>query len=342
MAGRATTWTPERVEQARALLAQLGSVAAVAARLGRSEAAVRSMFHDKGIDVQNPGPASPAAAPVALPPAPAEDLDWKGARPTSSAAGIERRIVIGDVHFPAHNKLALACVYDLIRALQPHRVIQIGDLLNSAAFSHHGAHSPKPERYDLTLMAGRAFIRSVKKAAPSTKLTLIRGNHDDWASRYEAENPGLEGSFDFETRLGIRAEPDDDRPPPFEDVQVVRHAESDPLILGPVAYAHGNGGGMHFAKRYAENNAPRTGVKVMRVGHHHTIQVYSHRNGCEVWGVGWIGDERHSAFHYAPPPRGWWVGVIVEDIVGELVTTTPVPIINGRALFAGRIVQAAA
>jgi hypothetical protein len=192
------------------------------------------------------------------------------------------------------------------------------------------------------MMAARGFIRSIKKAAPGCELTLIRGNHDDWATRYENEHPGMEGLFDFETMLGIRALPDDDRPPPFADVRVVRHAEDKPLVIGPVAYAHGNGGGLHFAKRYAENNGPRSGVKVLRVGHHHSLQVYCHRNGHEAWGVGWLGNELHPSFHYAPTPRGWWVGVVVEDIMGDIVTTTPVPIVNGVALFGGMTVRAAA
>jgi predicted phosphodiesterase len=272
----------------------------------------------------------------------ATEIEWTGARPASSSTGVERRIVIGDIHFPAHSASALAAVYALVRALQPRKVIQVGDLVNSAAFTNHQPHSPEPERYDLSMMAARGFIRSIKRAAPGADLYIVRGNHDDWASRWEAANPALQGSFDFEVGLGIRSLPDDDRPPPFPDVRVVRHAESNPLVLGPVAYAHGNGGGLHFAKRYAENNGPRSGVRVMRVGHHHALQVYCHRNGHECWGVGWVGNEDHPAFHYAPPPRAWWVGVLVEDVVGSMVTTTPVPIVNGAALFGARVIEARA
>lgn len=292
------------------------------------------------------GPAAVAALPPVeaavshQEPEPPPLIDWTGARPQSSGTGLERRVIIGDVHFPAHLKPALEAVYALVRALQTHRVIQVGDLVNSAAFTRHGADSPQPERYDLSMMAARGFIRSIKRAAPGAELHIVRGNHDDWASRYEAENPGLEGSFDFETLLGVRAAPDDDRPPPFADVRVVRGAEENPLILGPVAYIHGNGAGMHFAKRYAENNGPRAGVRTIVVGHHHALQFYRHRNGHEAWGCGWIGDERHPAFHYAPPPRSWWVGVLVQDVIGDHVTTTPVRIVNGAALYGGRLVAA--
>jgi predicted phosphodiesterase len=281
----------------------------------------------------DPGPAVHIEPREAL-----ASVAWTGARPTSSGIGLERRIIIGDVHIPVHLASALRCVYALIAALQPHKVIQIGDLVNSEAFTRHAPSTPEGERYDLSMLAARGFIRNVKRAAPGAELYIIRGNHDDWASRYETENPGLVGSFDFEEKLGLKSLPDDDRPPMFEGVHVVRHAEENPLVLGPVAYAHGNGGGIHFAKRYAENNGPRTGVRVMRVGHHHTLQVFNHRNGIECWGVGWVGDERQPAFKYAPPPRSWWVGIVVEDIIGDHVTTTPVPIVNGAALFGGRLI----
>jgi predicted phosphodiesterase len=356
MAGPPSKWPEERRAEVEAALRQSRTREEAAARLGLTKPAL-SYATDSykmkpsallGADLTR----APVAAPVAFQgepfavreqrtPEPEPGIDWRGARPVASAPGLERRIVIGDIHFPAHSAAALAAVYALVRALQPHKVIQVGDLVNGAAFTHHGAFSPQAERYDLSMLAARGFIRSIKRAAPGAELYIIRGNHDDWASRYESENPGLEGCFDFETLLGIRAAPDDDRPPPFADVKVIRCAERDPLVLGPVAYAHGNGGGLHFAKRYAENNGPRAGVRVIRVGHHHTLQVYCHRNGHEAWGVGWVGNEDHPAFHYAPSPRGWWVGVLVEDIMGDTVTTTPVPIVNGVALFGGRMVRAA-
>jgi predicted phosphodiesterase len=333
-------WTPERKPEVEAALRGSRNRTEAAKRLkiglGALDHACRTYGLEPHAELRGLAPLPPVSLPPEEPGFPAAPVR------SANAVGIERRIVIGDVHFPAHSASALAAVYALIRALQPHRVIQIGDLVNSQAFTRHGSYSPQAERYDLSMMAARGFIRSVKRASPGSELIVIRGNHDDWASRYETENPGLEGSFDFETLLGVKALPDDDRDPPFPDVKVVRHAESNPLVLGPVAYMHGNGGGLHFAKRYAENNGPRTGVRVVRVGHHHTLQVFCHRNGIECWGVGWVGDERHPAFHYAPPPRGWWVGAIVEDIVGDRVTTTPVPIVNGTALYGGRIVEARA
>ena len=200
---------------------------------------------------------------------------------------------------------------------------------------------PEVERYDLAIMAARSAVRSYQRASPGSQVIIIRGNHDDWATRFEAENPGMQGLLDFEVQFGTRSAPDDDRPPLMQNVQVVRHAEDDPLVLGPVAYFHGTGGGMHFAKRYAETIAPLHGVKTVVAGHHHTVQVYAAKNGCTAWGCPWLGNEKHPTFHYAPTPRGWRGGVLVQDVADDLVSTSYVPIVSGRALFGGRIISGA-
>jgi hypothetical protein len=283
----------------------------------------------------NTAPAANEAAP--------EGIDWRGARPQTPPTGVERRLNIGDLHLPAHDARALACVYAIIRALQPHKVFQLGDLFNAQAFTHHGATSPQAERIDQATLAGRGFIRAVKRAAPGTELIIVKGNHDGWCERWEAENPAFEGTFDFETMLGLKNLPDDDRPPMFEGVKVVHHPEESGYVDGPIAYCHGTGGGMYAARRYAENVGPRAGVRHVRFAHHHTNQVFVHKNGIQARCVGWLGNEHHEsrAFRYAPPPRGWWLGITLDDVAGDFVTTTDIEIRNGVAFFGGRLIGAA-
>lgn len=283
--------------------------------------------------------AAPRPAPNAVASnTPEPDVEWKGAR-SVTAIGFERRLVIADLHIPFHLTSALSAVYALAAAIQPHHVIVLGDLINNGGFSRHDPYSPEPERYDLTIQAARGVLRAFKRASPGSKIHVVLGNHDCWSDRWIASNPWAQGAtFDLELQLGIRAPADDDREPPNADVALYKRPEEEPLVLGPIGYSHGNGGGMHFAKRYDETLCPRTGIKTLRVGHHHQLAYFRARNGHECWGVPWLGDERLPAFHYAPPPRSWYVGALVDDVCGDRWVTTPVPIVNGQAFFGGRLI----
>lgn len=339
MAMQVTTWTPERREQAVQLTREHGIQKAARLMGYETDAPLRGMFRHHGIEWRTvPGP---TPTPVPAPPSGGVDvpgLDWRGARATT-APGFERRLVVSDLHIPFHHKAALACFYAIVRCLQPHEIIVLGDLLNNGGFSRHDPYSPEPERYDLAILGARAFLRATRAASPGSKRRIVLGNHDCWSDRWISANPWAQGAtFDLEVQLGIRSAADDDREPENADVTLHKAPEEEPLILGPIAYAHGSGGGMHFAKRYAETLAPRTGVKHLRVGHHHTAQHFRAKNGCECWGVPWLGDERQPAFHYAPAPRGWTVGCLIDDVAGEHVTTTPVEIVNGAALVFGKLI----
>jgi hypothetical protein len=260
-------------------------------------------------------------------PEPPPLIDWRGARPASTGSGLERRLILGDLHIPFHSLRACAAVLALARALQPHRIIQLGDLFNMGAVSHHPRPFGGRENHSRSMIQGRAFLEALRKASPGSDMTVLLGNHDMWVDEYEDEHPELAGSLtpSWLHEIGAR----------------VVGRDAQPLVLGPVAYRHGYGGGEHFAKRYAIDDGPQAGVRCIVVGHHHTFQRFHAKNGVECWGAGWLGESRHSAFHYAKNPRGWEVGVLVQDVMGDRVTTTPVRIENGAALFGGRLVQAA-
>lgn len=350
MACRTYLWAPERKAEVEAALRASRTRAEAARALGVStgsldHACVAYGFSAGAMLARKPRPPKVDEGErnvKVTDPEPAPLIEWTGARPQTTGTGLERRINIGDLHIPAHSPRALACVYAIVRLIQPHKVYQLGDLFNAQAFSHHGPTSPKSERVDLATLAARSFVRSIKRAAPGAELIIVKGNHDGWSERWEAENPAFEGSFDFEKMLGLRNDPDDDRPPMFEGVKVVRHSEKSGYVDGPIAYCHGTGGGLYAARRYAENVGPRAGVRHVRFAHHHTDQVYVHKNGIAASCVGWLGNEDHpsNAFRYAPPPRGWWVGITIDDVYGDHVTSMHVPIENGAAAVLGKLVAA--
>jgi hypothetical protein len=270
----------------------------------------------------------PAAVKEAEPePAPVE---WSGARPASTGAGLERRLIIGDLHIPFHHLPSCAAVLALARAVQPHLIIQLGDLFNMGAVSHHPRPFGGRENHAGAQVQGLAFLDALGRAAPGARKVVLLGNHDSWADEYEDERPEFAGLFAAKSmgldRLGWELVP----------------RRKQPIVIGPVAYLHGYGGGEHAAKKYVVEVCPQTGVKHVKAAHHHNVQRYHGKNGCEGWIAGWLGRPECPAFDYAPNRDHWERSVLIEDIYGEHVTTTPVILRNGAALFGGRLISRAA
>lgn len=324
-------WTESRRAEVEAAIRASRTRAEAAGRIGITANSLDSAAEVYGFRIGEMLGTGIERAPVAAPvaheePEPAPVIDWRGARPASTGSGLERRLILGDLHIPFHNLRACAAVLALARSLQPHRIIQLGDLFNMGAVSHHPRPFGGRENHSRSMIQGRAFLEALRKASPGSDMTILLGNHDLWGAEYEDEHPELAGAIVPEWLDGIGAR--------------IVGRDAQPLVLGPVAYRHGYGGGEHFAKRYAIDDGPQAGVRCIVVGHHHTFQRFHAKNGVECWGAGWLGESRHSAFHYAKNPRGWEVGVLVQDVMGDRVTTTPVRIENGAALFGGRLVAA--
>jgi predicted phosphodiesterase len=343
MAAQVTVWTEERIAEVKRRLGAGETPFTIAVAMQRTEAAIRSLLRDRG----RFGERAPASAgvsvsrienaekvderePLIREPAPPLALDWTGARPRSSGEGLERRLVFSDTHFPFHSMQGLRGLLALAKAIQPHVILHLGDVFNMGAVSLHPRPYGGRESHLAAMGIGASFFRALRKASPGSRIYILAGNHDDWAEEHEDRAPETAGLFAAQRYLELAK---------IAATWVPR--EMQPLVLGPVAYAHGTGGGEHYSKRYALHDAPRAGVRHFRVGHHHRVTRYHAKNGCECFSVPWLGDPRHSAFDYAPDKGDWEVGALVDDVWGERVTSTPVRLDGGVALFGGRMVRAA-
>jgi predicted phosphodiesterase len=258
-----------------------------------------------------------------------------------SAEGVERRLIMADLHMPVHSVAAVSCALQIARVLQPHVTIIAGDLLNLNALSRHPDYAVARETFDSGVGTARAFLRALRRTIGG-RILVLEGNHEKWAYDYEVLNPRHVGTFSVPIALGLKPRPDPEDPGVVLDIEWVPE-ERQPIVIGPVAYLHGTNGGEHFCKRYASDLGPRAGVRHVVMGHHHAFQHYSHKNGIVAWGCGHLADDRSEAFDYAKQPRGWETGVLLQDVTADgLVTTQKIPIIGGRALVAGRLVAAAA
>lgn len=333
--GRPSKWDPEEVKGA---LRASRTRAEAAGRLGTTvngldkACAILQLGKPSahlGRDIPPPPPRVPEPDPGPVPAPdspPVREIDWTGARSTSTA--FERRVILGDLHIPFHDLNACAVVLAAVRALQPHTIVQLGDYFNMGAVSHHPRPYGGRENHQRAAVMGRSFLDALRRAAPAADIHLIWGNHDRYGSEYADENPQFAGMLEAESLL---------RP---QDFGVRVHASRSALVLGPVSYRHGYGGGTHYCQRYAQDDGPQDGVLHMKVAHHHSMQRFHAKNGVECWGAGWLGESHHETFHYAKNPRHWERGFLVEDVAGDLVTTYPVKILGRKALLFGRLIVA--
>jgi hypothetical protein len=334
-------WTPDELREAAAEKERHGgsnrrAAEVLSGRWGRpvSASSLKCALERSGLSLARPPATGAVSYPAPVEAAPAEPaplIDWTGARPQSTGAGLERRLIGSDTHIPFHDLCACAAFLAVARALQPHRILLLGDTWNMGAVSRHPTPFGGRESHESARIQGLSFLGAIRKAAPGAELTLLLGNHCDWGEEFEDQNPQFAGMFSAKAmgidRLGWTVVP----------------RELQPLVLGPVAYEHGTGGGEHYAKRYALHEAPKAGVRCYVVGHHHSMQHHRAKNGCECWGAGWLGSARYTAFDYAKrsgDPDHWELGCLMQDVIGDRVTTTPVRLEGGAALVAGRLVAA--
>jgi predicted phosphodiesterase len=95
-------------------------------------------------------------------------------------------LILPDIHLPYEDKHAVANVLRMISDVQPHRVIQIGDLLDMKAPARWS--KGKAEEYCYSVRdeaeAGDKFWESVRQAAPDAELVWLAGNHEDRLRAY--------------------------------------------------------------------------------------------------------------------------------------------------------------
>jgi len=88
--------------------------------------------------------------------------------------------VIGDIHFPFHNKKALKKTLAAIKREKPTHVVQIGDLYDQYAFSRFAKKNIvlAPKELELARAAAGKMWDEIRKSCPRASLYQILGNHD--------------------------------------------------------------------------------------------------------------------------------------------------------------------
>lgn len=167
-------------------------------------------------------------------------------------------LVIGDVQYPYHDKVAVNKILSVAEDLQPDRIVQIGDLIDhptTSQWSKGTALEYAPILQDHITGLRKDFLSPLREAAPKAALTWLEGNHDlrlrEYVKKYAAPLMTLD-ALSTESLFGL----------PELDVRYVK----GPHRIGTNTYAiHGHESGGYcasasawdakFSKRYGSDKS---------------------------------------------------------------------------------------
>jgi hypothetical protein len=256
------------------------------------------------------------------------DVKRDGGGEARAQEGTETRLVVPDRHGKAMDPRAWKILKDVARDLRPDRVIVMGDFLDMASLSHHPKREPDTTRFVDEIDEGKQALDELQEAARPDDTDFLEGNHCGWARSFMAENPNLVGALDVAKNLRLEE----------RGIRWVSLYEQDNFQLGPVAYCHGLSESRHHAMAHANDFGPTIGCKHVVYAHMHTFQSFTSKAGYTARCCGFLGDEKNVAFAYKKGrPAGWQLGFLIQEVSGTAVTDTEVRIVNGEAVFRGRV-----
>lgn len=122
------------------------------------------------------------------PPAVPASTPWGGRRAQLVApavtAGDELVVFMSDIHAPYHDERAVGSALALIRDLQPHRVVNNGDVADFFQISRHCKDAARAKGLQHELDVANAIRGAIRQAAPNALIEETEGNHDNRLRTY--------------------------------------------------------------------------------------------------------------------------------------------------------------
>jgi hypothetical protein len=168
---------------------------------------------------------------------------------------------------PLHDWQALEPFLRFVEDFKPDVFIAGGDWLDCGAVSHHN-HNKPGKTEGLRIADDAKELRSLvldRIEAASPKRIYLKANHEAWLDDISEAIPGLEGLLDVEKLLGL------------DKWSVVQ--QGDYFKLGKLVFIHGD---QIRASEYAAKNAVLAYEQNIRMGHLHTLQVYTKTSAMHI------------------------------------------------------------
>ncbi len=355
MVAKTWRWTEARKAEVLEAISGATTRAEAAAALKVSTASLDYACRIYGFEtgaLLSPAGTTPAPFRADVEPEPGE-APWQGYRPrgpttappptpraTASKGAVTRTVVLADLHVPYQDPRAVGCAFGLVRDLKPDRVVVNGDLLDLESLSRHPKARPDLAKLASELYAANLLLDSLQAAAGSAEVVLLEGNHEARARRFECEWGQLDGVLSIP--VGLYIEPREEYRRPTDSLRGIRWVplRAQPFALGGVSYLHGVFESIHHAYAHAWQLGPRCTTHAIVTAHMHSWQSSSSSSGHTAYACPWLGDPGAPVFAYTRGrPRPWSHGVLVVEEAGDAVSVSLVPIVGGRAIHGGRVVQ---
>jgi predicted phosphodiesterase len=218
-------------------------------------------------------------------------------------------VILGDSHLPYGDKVVVKKAIEVIRALKPYYVVQIGDLYD---FYFHSSYPKKllkctaEEEYYNGRTEAEAMWQDIRRLSPTSKCFQLKGNHDDRPyKRIMERNP----------EIMLFAGPGMKRMFTFKGVETI-HDSTEELLLntvhGSVLFHHG-----HRAKLGDHLIYNQTSTVV---GHSHSggVVFKQYADGLKFeLNCGYSGDPYQGPLQYGSQQKKYWThGCGVIDTLG--------------------------
>lgn len=263
------------------------------------------------------------------------------------SSGVERWLVIPDVHAPYHDRAAWNCVKQAIAIVKPTGFVNLGDFAEGESVSHWQWKKKKrpPLDYqlkDIDVEIGELnrLMDDIDKVLDKYKVkkrVYIQGNHDEWFDRLVEENPHLVNTrhaygdgYLFKDLLRLK-----ERGYTFVPI-------GEMYKVGHLYIYHGHH--CRSSISHARWHCLNKGVNVI-YGHFHDVQnaTISHVDGKKgAWSLGCLKGFKHDDGNQWLGRRGHnWshaFGIVTFHNNGDFNVDT-IMIINGRCTVWGQLID---
>jgi len=234
----------------------------------------------------------------------AAKLQWKipvSKLPANPNNKFKTYIIVGDVHVPEQDEIAVKSVLTLMDDIKFDGIINLGDYLNLSCISHWNENKHKTlegKRLKGDYIAGNALLDEFDKRLPKgAEKHFLMGNHEEWMGQLIEKYPALDGLFDIASGLKL----DDRGYKVYPYNEIVR--------FGRLCVTHG----IYCGTTPARTHASKLLSNVL-VGHTHSPEMcLIHSPAKEVSVVGYVnGCLCHMSPDYMKSkPSNWATGVAI-------------------------------
>lgn len=235
--------------------------------------------------------------------------------------------IFSDAHFwPGQPSVAHKIFCNVISDIKPDIVVNNGDTLDFARISRHDPNMwEQPPTPAEELEVNKERLDAIRESSPDSAFYWNLGNHDKRLENMMAKEmpqlhgwPGVTISSHF---------------PEW-------HCQNSMIVNNHFMIKHKTNGGGQFPERAFALNS---GFSIA-IGHHHRLRVVplTDFRGTR-YGIctGMLGDPFHPSFDYCDDNyRDWQSGFVMVTVDGDQLHPEPVQIVNGKAVYGGRVYAA--